>query len=177
MKGAIDGTFRNRYGPMRLRSAVTLTLLLPLAACASLFGGGEDPPGGRNSPDEVRALFRASVAALNRHELNRFMGRFGADIRMYTGREWLNGYADVREHFARLLEHHPDLRIDIDSIDARRTADDVVVVRYRWRIHPPAAGPEQGGTASAVYMLRAGDWEEVLSHLTGDVGAQQPIAP
>lgn len=170
MKGAGRRTFRNCYGPMRTRSAITLVLLLPLAGCSSIFGGAEDPPGGRNSDDEVRALFGASVAAFNRHEVNRFMARFGADIRMQTPDGWLNGYAAVREHFAELLERFPAARMDVDSVDARRVADGAVVVRFRWRLLT-GDGPALAGVGTGTYLLRGTEWEEVLEHLTPDDGA------
>ncbi len=151
---------------MRSRPLITLVLLAVLGGCSSIFGGGEDPPGGRNSEAEVRALFRSGIEAFNRHELNRFMGQFGADIRMYTPTGWLNGYAAVRERFARTLEQFPDVRMEVDSLEARRVQDDVVVVRFGWRVYPMGAGPAYHGVGTGVYVLRGAKWEEVLEHET-----------
>ena len=151
---------------MRIRPVFTLALLLPLLGCSSMFGGAEDPPGGRNSGAEVRALFNNGVEAFNRHELNRFMGQFGADIRMYTPTGWLNGYAAVRERFAQTFEQFPNVRMEIDSLEARRVADDVVFVRFRWRVHPLGEGPAFHGVGTGVYVLRGNEWEEVLEHET-----------
>ena len=152
-----------------MRFLPTLCLALLLAGCGSIFGGAEDPPGGRNSDREVRALFAASVDALNRGDVNRFMGRFGADIRMHTPDGWLNGYAAVREHFAALIERSAGTRMEVDSVEARRAADDVVVVRFRWRLDTGGA-PARTGVGSATYLLRGDEWEAVTEHLTADGG-------
>lgn len=152
-----------------MRLLPTLCLALLLAGCASILGGGEDPPGGRNSDREVLALFGASVDALNRGDVNRFMARFGADIRMHTPDGWLNGYAAVREHFAAVIERFPGARMEVDSIEARRAADEVVVVRFRWRLDTGSA-PARTGVGSATWVLRGDEWEEVAEHLTADGG-------
>lgn len=154
---------------MRVLDALPLALLLPLAGCSSIFGGAEDPPGGRNSDDEVRTLFTTSVAAFNRHEVNRFMARFGADIRMQTPYGPLNGYAAVREHFAELIERFPAVSLDVDSIDARRLAGDTVVVRFLWHLDTGSAAV--GGAGTGTYVLRGDKWQEVREELVAGDGA------
>lgn len=151
---------------MRIRFAICLALLVPISGCASVFGGAEDPPGGRNSAAEVRAFFLTGVEAFNHHELNRFMGQFGADIRMYTPTGWLNGYAAVRERFAHTFEQFPDVRMEVDSLEARRVDENVVAVRFRWRVYPTGEGPAFHGVGTGVYVLRGSKWEEVLEHET-----------
>ena len=150
-----------------MRPLLPLLLLAATTACAGgLFGSSEDPPGGRNSESEVRAFFQSGIAAFNAHELNRFMTQFGADVRMYTPTGWVNGYAAVRERIADTFEQFPHVRMEIDSLEARRVADDVVVTEFRWRVYPMGQGPAFHGVGSGVYVLRGGDWEEVLEHET-----------
>jgi len=150
-----------------MRRLLSLFAITTLTACAGgLFGSSEDPPGGRNSEAEVRAFFESGVAAFNAHELNRFMAQFGADIRMYTPTGWVNGYAAVRERFAETFARFPDVRMEVDSLEARRVADDVVVTEFRWRVYPMGQGPAFHGVGTGVYVLRGGDWEEVLEHET-----------
>ena len=151
---------------MRTRSLVASALFVLLGGCSSIFGAAEDPPGGRNSEAEVGALFLSGIEAFNRHELNPFMGQFGADVRMYTPTGWLNGYAAVRERFADTFEQFPDVRMEIDSLETRRVDDDVVAVRFRWRVYPMGAGPAYHGVGTGVYVLRGSKWEEVLEHET-----------
>ena len=149
------------------RAAVALVLAFTSTACAGgLFGASEDPPGGRNAEAEVRAVFESGIAAFNAHELNRFMAQFGADIRMYTPTGRVNGYAAVRERFADTFEQFPDVRLEVDSLETRRVGDDVVVVDFGWRLYPTGQGPAFHGAGSGAYVLRAGDWEEVLAHET-----------
>ena len=131
-----------------------------------MFGGSEDPPGGRNSDDEVRAFFRSGIDAFNAHDLNRFMSQFGADIRMYTPTGWENGYAAVRERFAGTFEQFPHVRMEVDSLRAREIADGVVVTEFQWRVYPTGEGPAFQGVGSGVYVLRGTKWEEVLEHET-----------
>lgn len=154
-----------RDGARTLRRIVPMALLAAGGACAS-FGRTPDEPGGRNSADEVVVFFRSGVEAFNRRELNVFMGQFGADIRMYTPTGWVNGYAAVRERFAKTFEQFPDVRMEVDSLRVRRVADGVVVTEFRWRVYPMGAGPAFHGVGSGVYVLRGGDWEEVLEHET-----------
>jgi uncharacterized protein (TIGR02246 family) len=150
-----------------MRRTILAPLLLSLTACAGgLLGGSEDPPGGRNSDDEVRAFFMTGIDAFNAHELNRFMGQFGADIRMYTPTGWVNGYAAVRERFAGTLEQFPQVRMEIDSLRVRQVRDDVVVTEFQWRVFPMGQGPAFHGVGSGVYVLRGSKWEEVLEHET-----------
>ena len=151
-----------------LRRTIPLLLVLLAAGCggALLGGGSEDPPGGRNSDDEVRAFFQSGITAFNAHELNRFMGQFGADIRMYTPTGWVNGYAAVRERFAETFEQFPDVRMEVDSLRAREVADGVVITEFSWRVFPMGSGPAFHGVGSGVYVLRGSKWEEVLEHET-----------
>ena len=151
-----------------MRRLLPMLLLTALTSCAggSLLGGGEDPPGGRNSDDEVRAFFLSGIEEFNAHELNRFMSQFGADIRMYTPTGWVNGYAAVRERFADTFAQFPDVRMEIDSLRVRQVGDGVVVTDFQWRVYPMGQGPAFHGVGSGVYVLRGGDWEEVLEHET-----------
>ena len=146
----------------RTRRSACLLLTLAMAGCGSLMGGKSDPPGGRNSEDEVVAFFRSGIEAFNRHELNRFMGQFGADIRMVTPTGPLNGYAAVRERFAETFAQFPNVRMEVDSLRARHVADSTVVTDFRWRVYPMGEGPAFHGTGTGVYVLRGGDWEEIL---------------
>ena len=166
---------------MRRANAI-LTAILLSSACAggSFLGGSEDPPGGSNSDDEVRAFFTAGIEAFNAHELNRFMGQFGADIRMYTPTGWANGYAAVRKRFGDTFEQFPDVRMEVDSLRVREVGDGVVVTEFRWRVYPMGAGPAFHGVGSGVYVLRGDRWEEVLEHETitrVDEQLRQPAAP
>ncbi len=149
----------------RIRS-VALAFLIVTAGCARVIGTSEDPPGGRNSDDEVAAFFRSGIEAFNAHELNRFMAQFGSDIRMYTPTGRLNGYAAVRERFAGTFEQFPNVRMEDDSLHARQVADGVVLTEFRWRVYPMGEGPAFHGTGSGVYILRGSKWEEVLEHET-----------
>lgn len=150
-----------------IASIASLTLLsCSLPACGMLGGGAEDPPGGRNADEEVVAFFNSGIAAFNRHELNVFMGQFGADIRMYTPTGWVNGYAAVRERFADTFAQFPAVRMEVDSLNARQVGDGVVVTRFRWRVYPMGQGPAFHGVGSGVYILRGDKWEEVLEHET-----------
>ena len=152
---------------MSIRGIASLTLLAcSLSACGMLGGGAEDPPGGRNADEEVVALFNAGIEAFNRHELNVFMGRFGADIRMHTPTGWVNGYAAVRERFGETFAQFPAVRMEVDSLSARQVEDGVVVTRFRWRVYPMGDGPAFHGAGSGVYILRGAKWEEVLAHET-----------
>ena len=165
-----------------MRRLVAPAFMLVFAACAggSLLGGSEDPPGGANSDDEVRAFFLSGIEAFNAHELNRFMGQFGADIRMYTPTGWVNGYAAVRERFDDTFAQFPNVRMEVDSLRVRETGPGVVVTEFRWRVYPMGQGPAFHGVGSGVYVLRGGDWEEVLEHETVtfiDEQLRQPPAP
>ena len=153
---------------MIMRRLALLLALLSTTACAggSLFGGSEDPAGGSNSDDEVRAFFESGIEAFNAHELNRFMGQFGADIRMYTPSGWVDGYAAVRERFAQTFEQFPSVRMEVDSLQVREVGDGVVVTQFRWRVYPMGTGPAFHGAGSGVYVLRGDEWEEVLEHET-----------
>jgi hypothetical protein len=151
---------------MRRIALLLFTSLTLGCAGGSLFGGAEDPPGGRNSDDEVVAFFRSGIDAFNAHELNRFMAQFGADIRMYTPTGWVNGYAAVRERFDETFTQFPNVRMEVDSLDARQVADGVVVTRFQWRVYPAGEGPAFHGVGSGVYVLRGSKWEEVLEHET-----------
>ncbi len=148
------------------KSFLLLFLTCALGCAGGLFGGGEDPPGGRNSEDEVRAFFRSGIEHFNRHDLNRFMGQFGADIRMYTPTGWVNGYAAVRARFADTFEQFPEVRMEVDSLRVRQVGDEVVVTDFRWRVFPMGEGPAFHGVGSGVYVLRGAKWEEVLEHET-----------
>ena len=164
-----------------MRRTIPLLLLVTTIGCAGgLFGSAEDPPGGGNSDDEVRAFFRSGIEAFNEHELNRFMTQFGADIRVYTPTGWVNGYAAVRERFAQTFEQFPDVRMEVDSLEAREVSDGVVATRFRWRVYPMGQGPAFHGVGSGVYVLRGTKWEEVLEHETitqVDEALRPPSAP
>ncbi len=150
-----------------LRKLTTLVLLAgSLGGCAMLGGGVEDPPGGRNADEEVVAFFNSGIEAFNRHELNAFMGQFGADIRMYTPTGWVEGYAAVRERFDDTFAQFPNVRMEVEGLEARQVHDSVVVTEFRWRVYPMGQGPAFHGVGTGVYVLRGGDWEEVLEHET-----------
>ena len=154
---------------MRRRPIAGLAVSLAVAlgvACSGIMGAAEDPPGGRNADEEVREFFLSGIAAFNRHELNRFMDQFGADIRMYTPTGWVNGFAAVRERFASTFGQFPAVRMEVDSLETRQVADGVVVTEFRWRVYPTGQGPAFHGAGSGVYVLRDGDWEAVLGHET-----------
>ena len=157
---------RSPVSMRRILLILSFGAALGSAGCGGLLGGTEDPAGGRNSDDEVRAFFESGIDAFNAHELNRFMGQFGADIRMYTPTGWLNGYAAVRERFAQTFEQFPNVRMEVDSLDVRAVENGVVVTRFVWRVYPMGQGPAFHGVGSGVYVLRGGDWEEVLEHET-----------
>ena len=152
-----------------MRSLAAILLVATTLGCAGggfLGGGEENPPGGPDSDDEVRAFFTSGIEAFNAHELNRFMSQFGADIRMYTPTGWVNGYAAVRERFAETFEQFPDVRMEVDSLRVREVGPGVVVTEFVWRVYPTGSGPAFHGVGSGVYVLRGGDWEEVLEHET-----------
>lgn len=153
----------------RLLPGAAALMLVMLTACSR--GSAEDdvtaaPSDSVADTAAVRARYLSGIEAFNAHDLEQFMRQFAIDVNMYTPTGWLRGKAAVSERFAGTFKQFPQVRMVVDSLRVRSVAQSVTVVDFRWRVYPMGAGPAFHGVGSGVYVLRAGDWVEVLEHET-----------
>lgn len=145
---------------------MTLHRLTTVAfAALSLLAAG---PAAAETPAEaaVRTVYMDGIAAFNRHDLETFLQQFSDDVEMYTPTGWLRGKAAVRERFVQTFTGWPDVRMEIDALDARQVTPDTVIVDFRWRTYPGGGDAAFHGVATGVYVLRDGRWVETLEHET-----------
>ena len=157
------------YGKTFLATLITLSV----AACASLPNASAQSA----AENAVRATYMEGIAAFNRHDLDVFMQQFSDDVEIYTPTGWVRGKAVVRERFVQTFAGYPEVRMEIDALNARQVAPDTVLVDFRFRTFPSGGTAAFHGVASGVYVLRAGHWVEVLEHETvvrTDPGAAVP---
>ena len=145
-----------------MKRILPLALLL-LAATPSLLNAQTQNTKRRHS---VEQFFMSGIAAFNQHDLDGFMKQFAVDIEMYTPTGWLRGREQVRERFAQTFKQFPAVRMEIEDLRVREVARGVVVTDFKWRVYPMGKGPAFHGVGSGVYLLRRGQWVEVLEHET-----------
>lgn len=115
---------------------------------------------------EVKTTFMAGISAFNAHDLPRFMRQFDPELQMFTPTGWLRGGHAVRARFADTFARFPAVRMEIEDLQARTVAPDVVTVGFRWRTYPQGSGGAFHGVGSGVYVRKADGWREVLEHET-----------
>jgi uncharacterized protein (TIGR02246 family) len=114
----------------------------------------------------VEGFFLSGIAAFNAHNLDGFMKQFATDVEMYTPTGWLRGRAAVRQRFAQTFRQFPQVKMEVEELRVREVARGVVVTDFKWRVYPMGAGPAFHGVGSGVYVLRNGEWVEVMEHET-----------
>ena len=101
--------------------------------------------GGALSDQDGRRLGEDWVAAWNAHDLAAIMGMYAPDVIFQTptaisslgipdGR--IAGAGMLREHFARGLEHIPDLRFDLEQVCVGVRS---IAITHRWADGTPVA--------------------------------------
>ena len=114
----------------------------------------------------VETFFMSGIEAFNAHDLDGFMKQFADDVEMYTPVGWLRGKAAVRERFVTTFKQFPSVKMEIEDLRVRTVARGTAVVDFKWRTFPKGSGAAFHGVGSGVYVLRAGNWIEVLEHET-----------
>lgn len=114
----------------------------------------------------VETFFTSGIAAFNSHDLDGFMKQFADDVEMYTPTGWLRGRDGVRQRFADTFRQFPSVRMEVEELRVREVARGVAVTDFKWRVYPLGRGPAFHGVGSGVYILRDGNWAEVLEHET-----------
>lgn len=115
---------------------------------------------------DVARVFMAGIEAFNRHDLDVFVQQFAHDIQMYTPTGWLRGHDQVRQRFASTFADFPRVRMELTDLQTREVSPGMVTTDFRWKVFPMGAGPAFHGVGSGVYVLRDGNWVEVLEHET-----------
>jgi uncharacterized protein (TIGR02246 family) len=144
-----------------MKNLLVLAVLLAAASPAA-----SDPVQDPVQRHPVEAFFLSGIAAFNTHDLEAFMKQFADDVEMYTPTGWLRGRASVRERFTQTFQQFPAVRMEVEDLKVREVAPGTVVTDFRWRVFPMGKGPAFHGVGSGVYILRAGQWVEVLEHET-----------
>lgn len=122
--------------------------------------------GTANQKHAVETFFLSGIEAFNKHDLDGFMKQFAGDIEMYTPTGWLRGQQSVRQRFAQTFQQFPKVKMEVEELKVREVAPGTVVTDFKWRVYPMGAGPAFHGVGSGVYILRNGNWVEVLEHET-----------
>jgi len=132
---------------------------------------------GADIENEVKTFFESGVKAFNAHDLDLFMNHFHNDFEMYTPMTgWLRGLPAVKDRFSMVFEQNPMVKMDIEELKVRKIASNSAVVDFKWKVYPTGEGPAYHGITTGVYVLREGEWGEVLEveHVTG---ADEELTP
>jgi uncharacterized protein (TIGR02246 family) len=144
------------------------TLALAALFLALCLAGYAQTPSGEVAQQKhtVETFFMSGIEAFNAHDLDRFMKQFADDVEMYTPTGWLRGKAAVRERFVMTFKQFPSVKMEIEDLKVRQVSPATVLVDFKWRTYPGGSGPAFHGVGSGVYVLRNGNWVEVLEHET-----------
>lgn len=114
--------------------------------------------------NDAKAFFLSGIDAFNAHDLDDLVAQFFGDFEMYTPQGWFRGLPSIRERFDQIFRQNPSVKMEIENLQVRAFTPEAVAIDFNWMVYPSGSGPAYRGVTTGVYVLRDGEWGEVLEH-------------